>query len=116
MRYLSAIKNLLVPKGRAPRRIFSGAFKGLTLDLDLSCQTQVYLGLAERETHPWIKRLSRGIASAVDIGAADGEYALYFLARTNAKRIYSFEPSAQSTAILLTNLRLNGFEGDSKLT
>lgn len=116
MRPLSAIKNLLVPKGRAPRRILSGAFKGLTLDLDLSYQTQVYLGLYERETHPWIKRLSQGIASAVDIGAAEGEYALYFLARTNAKRVYSFDPSPQSTAVFLSNLRLNGFEGDTRLT
>jgi Methyltransferase FkbM domain len=116
MRPLSAIKNLLVSKGRAPRRILSGAFKGLKLDLDLAFQTQVYLGLAERETHRWIERLSEGVASAVDIGAAEGEYALYFLARTNAKKIYGFEPSEQSTAVFLSNLRLNGFERDTRLS
>jgi hypothetical protein len=116
MRPLSAIKNLLVPKGRAPRCILAGAFKGLKLALDLSFQTQVYLGLAERETHRWIKRLSRGVASAVDIGAAEGEYALYFLAYTTAKRIYGFEPSEQSTAIFLSNLKLNGFAEDRRLS
>lgn len=107
-RLLSRIKQRLVPAGGRPRVVRSGVFRGLRLVIDLSYQSQLYLGLFERETHRWLRRLSRGISSAVDVGAADGEYTLYFLARTGAARCLAIEPSTDCLPRLRANLGLNG--------
>ena len=76
MRLLSSVKQKLVPAGIAPRVIQSGPFRGLKMELNLQGQTQVYLGLFEREVHPWVTELSQGIHTAIDIGSAQGEYLL----------------------------------------
>src|SRR5207302_544107 len=57
-----------------------------------------------------------GVLSAVDIGAADGEYALYFLLKSHAKVIVAFEPSEWARRQLARNLKLNNCAGDPRLT
>jgi hypothetical protein len=104
------MKNALVPGGNRPRTILTGAFAGIRMNLCLKNQTQVALGLFERETHPWLQRLSLGVATAVDIGCAQGEYVLFFLKKTQAKKVYAFEPNASDWPALRDNLRLNGFD------
>lgn len=108
-RLLSAIKQCIIPRGRSVRTIKTGAFHGLRMCLDLTSQSQMYLGIAEREVHRWLKQASKDINTAIDIGAAEGEYALYFLANTMAHRVIIVEPDRQSHALLTENLRLNGF-------
>jgi hypothetical protein len=115
MRVLSAIKKILVPTGKAPRTIQGGAFKGLRMDLDFAYQFQLYIGTWERETLPWLKYLSEGIRTAVDIGADQGEHTLFFLVKTNADKVLSFEPGESSRRQLLSNLKLNGQENTSRL-
>ena len=78
------------------------------MHLDLEDQTQLYLGLFEREAYPWLMRLSRHIRTAVDIGAAQGEYTLFLLLKTEATAVYAFEPDAGCLELLTENLRLNG--------
>jgi hypothetical protein len=85
------------------------------MNLSLAYQSQLYLGLFERETYSWLKRLSRGIATAIDIGAADGEYRLFFLKRTTAKKVFAFEPDRAKVCRLKDNVRLNGGPGPSQL-
>ena len=85
------------------------------MGLSLRTQTQIYLGLFERETHPWLNRLSKGITTAIDIGAAYGEYTLYFLAKTNATKVLVFEPDTSLFPYLLENLRLNALEQSQRL-
>lgn len=65
------------------------------MDIDFSTQLQLYLGLCEAETHPWLEKLSEGIKTAIDIGAAYGEQTLYFIKKTGAKNVYAFEPSIE---------------------
>ena len=115
MRLLSNVKQRLVPAGIAPRVIQSGPFRGLKMELDLRGQTQVYLGLFEREVHPWVTELSRGIHTAIDIGSAQGEYLLYFLSRTDAAQVLGFEPDESCWPALRRNLALNGLTGDPRL-
>ena len=107
MKLLSTLKCAIVPRGRGPRRILTGPFRGLIMQLDLATQFQFYAGTFERELSPWILRLSHRIRSAVDIGAADGEYTLYFLARTSAERVYGFEPQECYIDRIHLNLSLN---------
>ena len=78
LRLVPAIKQLLVPGGRRPRVIRTGLFQGIKMELDLKHQTQLLFGLFERELHPWFRRLSIGIQTAIDIGSGEGEYALFF--------------------------------------
>jgi hypothetical protein len=85
------------------------------MDLSLQTQSQVYLGMFEKEVHPWLYRFSKGVATAIDIGAAHGEYTVYFLARTVASRVYAFEPNLECRAFLHQNLRLNGLDGANRL-
>ncbi|MBY0506161.1 MAG: FkbM family methyltransferase [Bryobacteraceae bacterium] len=116
MRLLSSVKQRLVPAGIAPRVIHAGPFRGLKMDLDLRNQTQVYLGLFEREVHPWVTELSRGIHTAIDIGSAQGEYLLYFLKRTPAVQVLGFEPDETCWPALRRNLAHNALTGDPRLS
>jgi len=77
------------------------------MHLDLKTQSQVWLGLFERELYPWVRRLSRGIRTLVDVGAAHGEYALYGLTKTSADRVLAFEPDPAMCANLEKNLASN---------
>jgi hypothetical protein len=115
MRPLSRVKNLLVPEGRKPRRIVFGPFKGITMALSLRHQSQTYLGLFEREIHAWLGQLSRGIHTAIDIGADHGEYTLFFLRRTDAERILAFEPNPEALPLLRENLKLNSVAESDRL-
>jgi hypothetical protein len=109
------LKSWLLPAGKTPRRIPLGLLAGLTMQLDFTCQTQRWLGLQERELLGWIRRLSAGIQTAFDVGANDGMYTLYFLTATEARKVFSFEPSAESRDELAENLALNHIAADSRL-
>lgn len=114
-RVLSRIKSVFVSRGRKARKIKFGVFRDIVMDLDLSCQAQLFLGLFEREVYPYLRRLSQGIRTAVDIGAGEGEYTLYFLLKTPVWNVLSFEPSDLSRRRIMANLRLNNLEDDGRL-
>ena len=83
--------------------------------LDPRHQSQYILGLHEREVYRWLPILTHAIKSAVDIGAASGEYTLYFLARTPARQVLAFDPDPSIRNEFNSNIRLNNFTGDARL-
>jgi ribosomal protein L11 methylase PrmA len=85
------------------------------MGLSLRSQTQVYLGLFEKETHPWLNRLSKGISTAIDIGVAQGEYTIYFLTKTEATKVFAFEPDVSCIPFLQENCELNGVDQSDRL-
>jgi hypothetical protein len=85
------------------------------MNLDLSAQMQLCLGLYEAELNPALKKLSRGIRSAINVGAAYGEQTLFFLEKTPAEIVLSFEPEESIREQLLDNLRLNRLENTLRL-
>lgn len=103
---LSRIKSRIVPAGEKPRTIPFGLFRGVRLDIDLNSQSQLYFGLYEREIAPWLRRLSRGAETALDIGANQGAYSMFFLRNTDA-RVIAFEPDADAARRLLRSASLN---------
>jgi len=115
MRVVSAIKNLIVPKGRARRCILAGAFSGLTMNLDLATQTQLYAGTFEREVQGWLEKFSAGARTAIDVGMAEGEYGLFFLRKTRVQRVFGFEPMDGCRQMVLENLKLNDLQEDVRL-
>lgn len=62
-----------------------------------------------------MRRLGSNINTALDVGANDGLYTLYFLARTSARKVYSFEPSPDCLRELKENLAVNNLGGDERL-
>jgi Methyltransferase FkbM domain len=115
-RFLSAIKSRLVPAGTKPRFVKFGAFKGLKMNLDLQHQTQFVLGLYEREVFRHLGAFLRRAANGIDVGAAEGEYTLLFLAQSNIRRAFAFDPSTRFPAALEANLALNGFGDDGRVS
>ncbi|QSR88584.1 FkbM family methyltransferase [Methylacidiphilum caldifontis] len=107
IRPLSWIKNLIVPKGRLKYRVPFGLFKGLELKLDLECQSQVYFGLWERETHSFIKKCIQRCKWLVDIGAGTGELLAYFIKHDHAHKIIAVEPDMSVIDILNENIKIN---------
>lgn len=101
------IKNRVVPHGRKPRLILGGLNCGLRMNIDLRSKTQLLLGAYETETFKYVRSLQSTIASAIDAGAADGYYTLFFLARTSATTVLAFEPQAKLRTQLTENLTLN---------
>lgn len=115
MRLVSHLKNAIVAPGRKPRRILTGPFRGIAMGLCLHTQMQLYLGIFEKETHTWLTRLSKGIMTAIDIGVAHGEYTLYFLTKTQAVRVFAFEPDISLFPYLSENLKLNDLDQSRRL-
>jgi hypothetical protein len=109
------LKRSLLPAGIAPRVIHFGLLAGLKMELDFAHNAQRWLGLQERELCTWFRRLSNGIRTAIDVGANEGMYTLYFLSKTSARKVFAFEPSEQSLERLKTNLTLNGLAENSRL-
>jgi hypothetical protein len=107
LRVLSHLKSMVVPDVRKTRRIKFGLLAGSTMALNLRHHTQLIIGLYEREVHDALHRLSLDVACAVDVGAAEGMYTLYFALRTPASVILSFEPDIESRDLLKDNLRIN---------
>lgn len=106
---------LRLPKGSKPRTIPFGLYRGIRMEIDFSHQCQLYLGLWEAETHPWLKKFSRIARTAIDIGAACGEHTLYFATKTGAGKVYAFEPSADHCLRIRKNLSLNPAAGEKKV-
>jgi hypothetical protein len=114
-RPLSWLKQRLLPNGSRPWKILLGPAKGIYMEVDLQHRTQLVLGLAEREVHEWLTKSVVDIHSAIDVGAAEGAYSLYFLMRTPIKQLFSFEPSGAERMRLARNLELNGLTNDRRL-
>lgn len=85
------------------------------MQLDLQHHTQVCLGLYERELHSYLSSLGSTAVAAIDAGAADGAYSLYFLRSSKIKAVYAFEPDPAMRVLMLANVALNGFGGDGRL-
>jgi hypothetical protein len=86
------------------------------MELDLASQSQLYIGTFEREVYRSLERFSADIRSAIDIGAREGEYTLYFLAKTRAQRVIAFEPEMAIHPQLMSNLELNHLAHDPRFT
>jgi hypothetical protein len=106
---------VVVPAGREPRAILLGPARGTRFDIDLRHQTQLLIGLHEREILGWVMRLGRNARTLVDVGAAEGIYAVHFLAKMGVDRVFAFEPSDHLREVLKRNLFLNELGDDRRL-
>lgn len=85
------------------------------MSIDLANQTQLYLGLFEKETHRLFRLLAADMETGIDIGADQGEYSLYMASRTNASTVLAIEPGVAAETLLAQNLTLNGLGESSRI-
>lgn len=95
MNVKTLIKQYTLPRGNDPRTILFGVLRGVRMHIDLSCQTQLLLGLAERETQKCFRKAVRTASWLVDVGAGAGELSLHFARQPNIARVYAIEPSSE---------------------
>jgi len=111
---LSQIKSAVVPAGKRARTIPLGLFRGQRMEIDLRTDMQFYLGLNERELAPWVRKLSRGIKTAVDVGCREGYYTLFFRKHTDA-RVIALDCDPAAERLLRRSLALNESEVEFRL-
>lgn len=105
----SLLKRWLFGAGEQPRplRLRFGLLAGLRYTLNPANSLQRVAGLDEREVLPWMRRFTRPAAVAVDVGGAEGWYALYFATRPGLRRVLTFEPDGALRRRIAENLALN---------
>ena len=111
---LSHIKSAVVPSGKRIRTIPLGLFRGQRMEIDLRTDMQFYLGLNEFELAQWVRRLSRGIRTAVDVGCREGYYTVYFKKHTDA-RVIALDCDPAAERLLRHSLSLNKTEVEFRL-
>jgi hypothetical protein len=62
-----------------------------------------------------VRRATAGARTAIDVGASDGYYSLFFAAQPHIARVFAFEPDDGLRADAADNFRLNGPEVGDKL-
>lgn len=111
---MNPLKRFL-PRGRHPRTIRQGFFRGIRLHLDLQCEMLVYAGLYEKETFADMQRMARGCRGFIDLGAGKGELSIYFLRQPDIERVVAAEPAETERALFDANLALNFLQSDPRL-
>ncbi len=115
MRIVSKIKSLVIRPGARPRKVAFGIFRNMLLELDLSHDMQLCLGLWERETYACVKKAAARCKWAVDVGAGRGELCVFLVKRSSAKRIVAVEPKISEAEFIKRNLGLNGEQDNPKV-
>ena len=95
---------LFGPPGERARTINRGLLKGLRFNIDTASRSMRLMGLDERELTADVRRLASRAVGALDIGANDGWYSVYFASCPNIQKIYSFEPQTDCIRRLQDNL------------
>jgi hypothetical protein len=85
-------KHILFGTDRRPRRIRLGLYRGIRMDLDPNSQSQLMLGLAERETPRYVRRGMRVAKWGIDVGAGEGELSILLAAQPNISQVIAVEP------------------------
>ena len=103
-----AVKRVLLgPPGERPRDVKAGLLRGLRFNVDTASKSQRLLGLDEREIAAAVRDAAAGASAALDVGANDGWYALYFASRPNVERVWAFEPDGPTVGRMRDNFALN---------
>lgn len=92
-------------------RVRGGPFCGMRYVRDSVCSTLApkLLGTYERELNDWVERLiARSFSSVLNIGAAEGYYAVGLARRCPRTRVVAFEGEAHGRALLAELAALNG--------
>jgi hypothetical protein len=83
--------------------------------VDTASKSMRLLGLDEAEIAGPIRHMARAARSAIDAGASDGWYTLYFATRPNIEIVHAYEPDPACHTTFQANLELNQSRLHSKV-
>ena len=96
------------------RRVPVGLGRGLRLEVDRQTTLHTYLGTAELEIAPYLRRMATPGAVCFDVGSNNGYYAMIFARLTGVTSIaIEFQP--EGLARIRRNLERNGQVGNVRL-
>jgi hypothetical protein len=101
-----AAKNAFGLKGTKTVKILAGPARGVTMALDFSGQTPMYLGMFEWELHRFLLESLRNARLVYDVGGYVGYDALLFAANSTAE-VVTFEPDPAQVEVIRRNVALN---------
>jgi hypothetical protein len=104
----SLLKSAILGRpGLRPRAVRRGLLRGLTFQIDTANKSQRLLGLDEAELTSAVRRFAALAKSAVDVGANDGWYSIFFASQANISRVIAFEPCHELQLRMRQNAALN---------
>ncbi len=111
VRLLAKYRSLLIQNtllAECGAQIVSGPFHGMQFVSSSSegCHVAKLLGCYERELHPWVESvIASNYEAIINIGCADGYYAVGFARRCPATQVFAFDinPAAQDACRELAN-------------
>lgn len=106
MSIVNRMKSVVVPHGYRPRRLVTGPGRGLRMNLDLTFQTRLWLGLYETELNSTLRQLCRPGRKAFDIGGQFGYDAL-ILAKLTGGPVVTVDCEDFSIEAMRANIALN---------
>jgi hypothetical protein len=101
-----AIKNAIGFRGMKEVRIFAGPARGVTMTLDFSGHTPMFLGMYEWELHRFLRENLGSARRVFDVGGYLGYDTLIFAANMPGE-VITFEPDPGSRVMLEGNLAHN---------
>jgi precorrin-6B methylase 2 len=102
----ASLKATLGLRGVRRVKILAGPARGVTMTLDFSGHTPMYLGMSEWELHRFFRESLRGARLVLDVGGHVGYNALMFAANCGG-RVLSFEADPAQARILADNVAQN---------
>lgn len=96
------------------KRILSGPFNGMKYGDDVVCSAYLakLVGSYEEELHGVIAAaIARSYSRVIDIGCAEGYYAIGFALRLPGARVYAFDTDPEAQRYCQNLARLNGVAG-----
>jgi hypothetical protein len=106
-RTLRKFKNLLIKPGSQPTQIKFGLAKGISMQIDPTCNTQRLYGLYEREIAREVRQYALKANTIVDVGVHDGYYTTAFSVLNPKAIVFACEPEQEFKQKCLKNLSLN---------
>lgn len=101
------IKKVLFGQEVSAFKIRCGLLAGLRFYVDPKHKSQRLIGLEERELTSTVRDAAGKANTAVDVGANDGWYTVYFATRPGITTVFACEPDQGSVVKLRQNLSLN---------
>ena len=115
-RVKTIVRNLVFGNEVRPFAVHAGLLRGLTFEIDVRVDTQQLTGLYEREIRSAVRRFASRACTALDIGAGEGYYTLYFASRPGIRKVIACEPDLERLRLLERNLALNPAHGTEKVS
>lgn len=101
------LKRILFGSDATPRKVHFGLLGGRRFVIDPKYQSQRLFSINEWEIRSILKLYTRRAKTAIDVGANDGWYTVFFSTSQGVTTVLACEPNQNFSSMLQRNLQLN---------